>query len=795
MALVAWYKLDGNAKNNTGDSSLDGTASNVSWVDGKIGGAGSFNGSSSYITIINNTDYELSGDITISFWIYINNYHGRTTLIDKAYGGEFTINLESSMNLRLYRGIGNGNSSPYSSVDSSVLNMNEWINATIKVKDTTATWFINGVEVTSSTEGNFVGSISTNNIRFGKGYTSSYFDGLFDDVKIYDRALSESQIRRLALVDNRQLVAYYKLDGNADDSSGNNNHCTVNGITWESGLLNKSARFDSVSDYINIPTQTLNREKASLTFWMKLDDAVSNCDIFGYSPDSGTTKFFEYKVNHLHGETNSNCNYITSPTFIDSVSSNEWHHFSIVFKNRQAYWYQNGKYLGKSISYGSTNCDGITVNEMVTDTTLKYIGGGGYAPNIIGNIDDVRIYNYALSSSQIEKLAQPKILHYKFDDKREEATENLIPENMANMSSSWHDTGGVHSSITVSFPKNYEGRKDIMKAVKEGTESHDVYMGKANLYETSIGDVFILSYDVKTVYGNVDWSSPYLYQDGWKLPADNYTANRLYLGEINLGNDWRRKSYKFTIDAAGSCMLRFSSGYKSEPYEMLIDNLQFEKKEKETPFTPNTRTGAIIKDSSLSQNHGTVALVNSPVWTSGDVSYGAMEFGLEDKVLLNNPIEVYNDFTISYWFKPSRSSAYRLFNGSSYTNSIEHRNAKTIRMYPDYINFSNSAVTNDWNNLIIVRDSNNICKGFLNGVESKASVTFSDYLQLKYLGYKTDNTSWSAYEGGIDDVRIYQKAFSDSEIQTLYKEKSRQLRFNSTATAITMGGTGQLKIG
>jgi hypothetical protein len=95
-------------------------------------------------------------------------------------------------------------------------------------------------------------------------------------------------------------------------------------------------------------------------------------------------------------------------------------------------------------------------------------------------------------------------------------------------------------------------------------------------------------------------------------------------------------------------MLRFSSGYKSEPYEMLIDNLQFEKKEKETPFTPNTRTGAIIKDSSLSQNHGTVALVNSPVWTSGDVSYGAMEFGLEDKVLLNNPIEVYNDFTISY---------------------------------------------------------------------------------------------------------------------------------------------------
>ena len=58
-----------------------------------------------------------------------------------------------------------------------------------------------------------------------------------------------------------------------------------------------------------------------------------------------------------------------------------------------------------------------------------------------------------------------------------------------------------------------------------------------------------------------------------------------------------------------------------------------------------------------------------------------------------------------------------------------------------------------------------------------------------------DNTGDTTLDGTASDVRIYQKALSDSEIQTLYKEKSRQLRFNSTATAITMGGTGQLKIG
>ena len=42
MALIARYKLDGNANDALGK--YNGTASNVTWVDGKLGKAGSFNG-------------------------------------------------------------------------------------------------------------------------------------------------------------------------------------------------------------------------------------------------------------------------------------------------------------------------------------------------------------------------------------------------------------------------------------------------------------------------------------------------------------------------------------------------------------------------------------------------------------------------------------------------------------------------------------------------------------------------------------------------------------------------------
>jgi hypothetical protein len=68
--------------------------------------------------------------------------------------------------------------------------------------------------------------------EIGRNSSSRYAHGEFDDVKIYDRALTLDQVQRLAgLTVTGELVAHYKLDGNADDSSGNNNHCTVNGIT------------------------------------------------------------------------------------------------------------------------------------------------------------------------------------------------------------------------------------------------------------------------------------------------------------------------------------------------------------------------------------------------------------------------------------------------------------------------------------------------------------------------------------------------------------------------------------
>lgn len=207
---VLHYKMDD--ENIISDSSgynNNGVNNGATFTTDSLIGKGcySFDGINDYITISNNPYLQVDNDISISFWLYVRTHSTRTTLIDKAYGGEFTINLETSgPHLRLYRGLSGGNSTPYSNINSGTIPTNQWVHACIKVSGTEAKWFIDSVNTATSTSDNFVGSVSNNNVRIGKGYTDGYFDGKIDDVRIYATALSQEDIEELynqrASIDN-----------------------------------------------------------------------------------------------------------------------------------------------------------------------------------------------------------------------------------------------------------------------------------------------------------------------------------------------------------------------------------------------------------------------------------------------------------------------------------------------------------------------------------------------------------------------------------------------------------------
>lgn len=95
-----------------------------------------------------------------------------------------------------------------------------------------------------------------------------------------------------------------------------------------------------------------------------------------------------------------------------------WHHLAVTFDGSQCLLYVDGEYAGKAKTYRAP-----------TTTADKYIRfGGGYANktqyDIVGSMNDFRVYDECLSAAEIRDIAKALVCHYKLDGYDEG---NLIP--------------------------------------------------------------------------------------------------------------------------------------------------------------------------------------------------------------------------------------------------------------------------------------------------------------------------------------------------------------------------------
>lgn len=195
MSLIAHYKLDGNANDALGK--YNGTASNVTWVDGKLGKAGSFNGSTSYIeTQLSTAAHNL---LSVSFWIFNQNLGSNGIIGTTVYSGR-AFNLYRYPKLNDFHWSTGG----ASGVDYAVLPFDQWTHVVLVSDGSTIKRYYNG-----TLKGTSAGSIAKNTslVHIGRndsGYSAAYID----DIRFYDHALSEREVRDLS----QGLVLHYMFD-------------------------------------------------------------------------------------------------------------------------------------------------------------------------------------------------------------------------------------------------------------------------------------------------------------------------------------------------------------------------------------------------------------------------------------------------------------------------------------------------------------------------------------------------------------------------------------------------------
>jgi hypothetical protein len=105
-----------------------------------------------------------------------------------------------------------------------------------------------------------------------------HFEGLIDEVRVYDRALPAREIRRgmtTRVHADRGLVAAYGFDAasgtDATDSSGNGNEGTILGATHVRGRFGRALSFDGRRAVVRVPpSASLNPTRAlTLSAWIK----------------------------------------------------------------------------------------------------------------------------------------------------------------------------------------------------------------------------------------------------------------------------------------------------------------------------------------------------------------------------------------------------------------------------------------------------------------------------------------------------------------------------------------------
>lgn len=225
---------------------------------------------------------------------------------------------------------------------------------------------------------------------------------------------------------DKNLIGYWKFDetsgSTALDSSGNNNTGSLINMgagAHVAGLIGNALEFDGIDDFVNIANSTgfdfdSGNGSFTISMWIRpssfSNETPSSARPWeaAYCNASPSYQFLQINnaadsdTNSTYGGYDSTGVYNSTSSASDVIQLNMWTHIAIVIdrNNHQARTYINGLQSGATIDTsswaGTISCSPVTLTHS--------IGGYNTSFSFQGRIDEVRFYNTAISSVNIQKL-------------------------------------------------------------------------------------------------------------------------------------------------------------------------------------------------------------------------------------------------------------------------------------------------------------------------------------------------------------------------------------------------------
>jgi len=377
----------------------------------------SFDGSSEYIDCGTSSGLEITGDVSISAWVYITTSGFQGIVAKRDSGGtNYQLYTDSSPTPKLRFFDGSAATS-----STGTVSLNAWHHVAITVDsgvDYGSIFYIDGVPsgtakftITSNDAALIIGALNT-------GSYGSFFNGKIDHVAIFDYALSSSQITSLYGnstdgVGNPMSIspkpkAYYPI---GDYAAFNGSEYLVPNLADENVYSRYAFSFDGVNNYFDagVISSLVSTTNFTVSGWFNFNSTISNKALFSYGGATNTQYSFalQTQLNKLRFYfafflNDAGNRYVESSM---SLSTSTWYHIAVTYDGNETGNTNRAKIYVDGANVTATGSG--TINSTTTASSGSFnigrwdISSGRF---LDGKADEVSIWDTALTSTQITEL-------------------------------------------------------------------------------------------------------------------------------------------------------------------------------------------------------------------------------------------------------------------------------------------------------------------------------------------------------------------------------------------------------
>lgn len=427
--LVGWWKLNEGSGVSAPDSSGNGnhgTITGAVWSERQGRACLSFDGNS--LVSVPHSASLTPTSMTLSVWAHIDDNGSRMGLIDKmrsvespyrgyvmaasagdlnAVDGLHHVN-GSGIEVQIRNGNGIGGSSAIKAMRS------RWQHFVYTYSAAGAKSYVNGVLVDSYSTSVSLPANTNFPLFLGASPLLGNLQGALRDARIYNRVLTQADVTELYQANTLSGPrSHYALESNAQDSSGNAQHGTINGApTYVRGVVGRGLKLNGGADEVNIgPDQRL--EEATVAAFVRLDEAASGTAaqnivtswesdqnyVLGIQRDaqgqSRVTARFRKRQDITHAWPEQS---VVSTTVL---TPGIFHHAALTYDGGGTLrLFVNGHEEAASVSNGNAE---VTSAAQPADVRVGHVTDGTTA--LKGTVDEVQIHDRALSAYEMRMLA------------------------------------------------------------------------------------------------------------------------------------------------------------------------------------------------------------------------------------------------------------------------------------------------------------------------------------------------------------------------------------------------------